>query len=183
MSLSTNLSPSFIASSVSPYHCVTNSRQLQSRERSSRRNHAAAESQLARAARRLRAKSAKKVPAKPIPALTVVLPSPFPTFFTIWTLQPWVSLIKIIRLGALSRRIFRFDSSKMPGSDSINKVVLCQPLTDNTVVKPGLPLRWVRAKSKIQRSIHYERSNNRLRKAQFLAACLFTKQSEWYTIR
>src|SRR5438874_10205440 len=52
MSLSTNLSPSFMASSVSPSHCVTNSRQLQSREASSRRNHAAAESQLARAARR-----------------------------------------------------------------------------------------------------------------------------------
>src|SRR5437773_12155882 len=52
MSLSTNLSPSFMASSGSPYHCVTNSRQLQSREASSRRNHAAAESQLARAARR-----------------------------------------------------------------------------------------------------------------------------------
>src|SRR5207247_5389036 len=161
---------SFMASSVSTYHCVTNSRQLESRERSSRRNHAAAESQLARAARRLRAKSTKHLPAKPIPALN--LPSPFPTFSTIWTLQPWVSLIKIIRLGALSRRIFRFDSSEIPGSDSINKMVLCQPITDNTVVKPVVPPRWVRAKSKIQRSIHYERSNNRLRKAQFLAACL-----------
>ena len=137
MSLSTNLSPSFMASSVSPYHCVTNSRQLQSREASSRRNHAAAESQRARAARRLRAKSAKKVPAKPIPALTVVLPSPFPTFSTIWTLQPWVSLIKIIRLGALSRRIFRLDSSGMPGSDSINKVVLCQPITDSFMDLPS----------------------------------------------
>ena len=41
---------------------------------------------------------------------------------------------------------------------------------------------WLECELEDERSIDYEGSNNRLRKAQFLAACLFTKQSQWSAI-